>query len=169
MRRLVLTLLLVAGAARAQVYTWTDKEGTLHFGDEPPASGQKARQLDLPAEAPALGELSVAKPTGRPAEGAPRGESSRPADSAERPAPRLKTVTSVELFTTSWCPWCKKAREFFASKGISVVEHDIDTDRSALARKIGMDGDKRVPTVVIGGKVVRGYAPAQYEAALAQR
>ena len=29
----------------------------------------------------------------------------------------------VELYTTSWCPYCKKARDFFRSRGISFTEY----------------------------------------------
>jgi glutaredoxin len=170
MRRWLLALLLVGAPAlaRAQVYSWTDKEGTLHFGDAPPGNGEKARQIDLPAEAPPLGELSVAPPKDGRAGDAAKPLPAPPAASTARPAARARSVTSVELFTTSWCPWCKKARAYFAGQGIAVIERDIETDGSALARKLALDGDKRVPTVVIGGKVVRGYAPAQYQAALAQ-
>jgi hypothetical protein len=32
-----------------------------------------------------------------------------------------------------------------------------------------MDGDERVPTAVIDGKVVRGYSPSSYQAAMEGR
>jgi glutaredoxin len=54
-------------------------------------------------------------------------------------------------------------------RSIRIAEHDIDKDASALGRKIGIDGDKRVPTVVIDGKVIRGYSPSAYQAALERR
>jgi glutaredoxin len=72
----------------------------------------------------------------------------------------------VELFTTSWCPWCKKARQYFEDRGIGFTEHDIEAEPGALERKVRLDGDVRVPTAIIGGKVIRGYSPSRYQAAL---
>jgi len=76
----------------------------------------------------------------------------------------------VELFGTSWCPWCKKAREYFRARGIEVVEYDTEKDEAAVKRKLGANGGKHipVPTVIIGGTVIQGYSPERYEVALAQ-
>jgi len=162
----LLTMALLATSARAQVYTWVDDEGTVHFQEEPPAKGARARKLRLP---PA--EEAQAEPTKAEAGGGMRATRASPPQqraSPERPAARPRSTPTVELYTTSWCPWCKKAREFFRSKGIAFTDHDIETEVGALERKMGVDGDKHVPTAVIGGKVVKGFAPAKYQAALDQ-
>jgi glutaredoxin-like YruB-family protein len=74
----------------------------------------------------------------------------------------------VELFTTSWCPWCKKAREYFTTRGIRFTDYDIEKDAEALKRKVGLDGGTSVPTAIIGAKVIKGYSPSGYQAALEQ-
>lgn len=59
MRRLsiALVLLLVAPLATAQVYKWTDAQGTTHFSESPPPAGTKYSQVsvstgsDAPADA----------------------------------------------------------------------------------------------------------------------
>jgi glutaredoxin len=168
---LLIVLLAAAalpGAAPAQAYSWTDKDGTVHFGDEPPADGQKARRIDLapddpppPPAAPAAG--AARSPAG---EGTGRPPASRPSGRGDAPPARPKATPRVELFSTGWCPWCQKAREFFRSRGIAITDLDIDADPAALARKLRLDGDQRVPTAVIGNVVVRGYAPERYQAAL---
>jgi hypothetical protein len=60
MRRLsfALVLLLVAPLAAAQVYKWTDAQGTTHYSETPPPVGTKYSQVtvsgaDVPAAAPA--------------------------------------------------------------------------------------------------------------------
>lgn len=49
MRRLpiALALLLVAPLATAQVYKWTDAQGTTHFSETPPPTGTKYSQVSV--------------------------------------------------------------------------------------------------------------------------
>jgi len=155
----------LAGPALADVYTWVDADGTVHFQEEPPPKDARARKLRLPREEPA-----PAQPTQAPAVGVERPPPPSPppqrAGPEKRPAARTRPAPTVELYTTSWCPWCKRARQYFREKGIAFTDHDIESDAGALERKMGLDGHQRVPTAVIGGKVVRGFAPAKYQAAL---
>jgi mycoredoxin len=72
----------------------------------------------------------------------------------------------VELYSTSWCPYCKKARDFFRAKGISVTEYDVEKDREAARRMQQLDGGGGVPFAVIDGRAVRGFSEAAYEKAL---
>jgi len=157
-----------AGPALADVYTWVDKEGTVHFQDDPPATGKRAKKLPslpvqqlraepLPVETAPTQDKGVRKR-------APPAQMS----GSERPLVKPKPFPNVELYTTSWCPWCKKAREYFNSRGIKFTAYDIEKDAGALERKVGIDGDKHVPTAIIGGKVVKGYSPSEYQAALEQ-
>lgn len=46
-------MLILAGSAGADVYKWTDADGSVHYGDRPPASGQDARSMSL-APAPSM-------------------------------------------------------------------------------------------------------------------
>jgi len=150
-----------ATSAFADIYTWVDKEGTVHFQEAPPDSGG-ARRVRTPVDEP---------PTPRnPASGE---QGAAPAPAPQRAAPaeaatRSRSAPRVELFSTSWCPYCKKAREYFSQRGIAFVEHDIEKDPGALKRKMTLDGDKRVPTAIIGGRVVRGYLPSAYQSALGE-
>ena len=72
----------------------------------------------------------------------------------------------VELYTTSWCPYCQKARDFFRSRGISFTEYDIEKDKEAALRKKRLDNSNGVPFVVIDGRGIHGYSEAAYEAVL---
>ena len=78
-----------------------------------------------------------------------------------------RTGPKVELYTTSWCPYCQKARDFFRSRGIPFTEYDIEKDKSAAARKNRLDKKKGVPFVVINGRGIHGWSAAAYEKALA--
>ena len=72
----------------------------------------------------------------------------------------------VELYVTSWCPYCKKAKHYFQSRGIAFTAYDIEKDSEAAARKKELDGEKGVPFAVINGVSIRGYSPEQYDSAL---
>jgi hypothetical protein len=49
MGRLLLLLLLVPVLASAQVYRWVDERGTVHYSNQTPPEGVKARRLDIDA------------------------------------------------------------------------------------------------------------------------
>jgi glutaredoxin len=72
------------------------------------------------------------------------------------------------LYTTSWCPWCKRAKAFFRSRGIVFVEYDIEKDKAAAHRKAQIDRQKGVPFAVINGKGIHGYNENAYNNALTQ-
>ena len=76
------------------------------------------------------------------------------------------TGPKVELYTTSWCPYCQKARDFFRSRGIPFTEYDIEKDKAAAARKNRLDKKKGVPFAMINGRGIHGWSAAAYEQAL---
>lgn len=67
---------------------------------------------------------------------------------------------------TSWCPYCKKARQFFKSKGIKCKVYDIEKDAKAAARQRKPDSKKGVPFAVVIGVRIHGYSPENYARAL---
>jgi len=73
---------------------------------------------------------------------------------------------TVELYVTSWCPYCKKAAAYFRDKGIAFTTYDIEKDASALLRfqQYGVQG---VPLVIINGTPIAGYSIDEYDRALA--
>jgi len=79
-----------------------------------------------------------------------------------------RTSPKVELYTTSWCPYCEKARDFFRSRGISFTEYDIEKDKNAAARKNKLDKKNGVPFVMINGRGYHGWSAAGYEQAYEQ-
>jgi glutaredoxin len=62
----------------------------------------------------------------------------------------------VVLYATSWCGYCKAAREFFAANGIEYTELDIERSSAAQQghRELGGGG---VPLIVVGDTVIHGF------------
>lgn len=77
-----------------------------------------------------------------------------------------RTDNQVELYITSWCPYCKKATNYFRSKGIKFKVYDIEKDQNAAMRKKKLNDGGGVPFAVINGKYISGYAPDSYASAL---
>lgn len=77
-----------------------------------------------------------------------------------------KSKAKVDLYVTSWCPYCHKAKAFFQSRNIAVNVYDIEKDSTAAARKQTLDPQGGVPFAVVNGTGIHGYAPEQYLQAL---
>lgn len=69
----------------------------------------------------------------------------------------------VEIYGTKWCPYCRAALKFFRSRGIPVIDYDIETDHAAAERKCALDPSPGIPYVVIGGKGIHGYSAPLFE------
>ena len=72
----------------------------------------------------------------------------------------------VELYVTSWCPYCKKAKQFFNARGIPYKAYDIEKDAQAATRKQQLDSKSGVPFAVVNGVRIHGYKPKRYSKAL---
>ena len=85
----------------------------------------------------------------------------------QAPSYQKKKANQVELYVTSWCPYCKQAEDFFRLKGVKIKVYDIEKDRKAAARKKQLDKSGRgVPFAIVNGKRISGYSPGQYTKAL---
>jgi glutaredoxin len=82
-------------------------------------------------------------------------------------APVRAAGPTVELYVTSWCPYCTKAKAFFDGKGIAYTLYDIDKDAAANLR-FKRYGGRGVPLIMINGKAIAGYSVAEFEKALAE-
>ena len=82
-----------------------------------------------------------------------------------------KKVTSpkVELYIASWCPYCKKAINYFESRGIRYKAYDIEKNEKAAKRKKKLDKKEGIPFAVINGEYIHGYAPELYAEALKKK
>lgn len=73
----------------------------------------------------------------------------------------------VVLFSTSWCGYCRKARDYLRTNGIAHVEYDIEKS-SEGKRHFTELGGRGVPLILVGDRQIRGWNPAALESALAR-
>jgi glutaredoxin len=59
----------------------------------------------------------------------------------------------VTMYTTQWCPDCRRAKSFLKERGVAFREVNIDEDESAEEIVIrANDGKRKVPTLEAGGR-----------------
>jgi len=152
----LLMIFLFTGLAQADFYKWEDEEGNIHITDYPPPT-KSVKKLKV-HETESNADRSV------PASPQKTAEPSRP--SGRQQGTRPQKAQEVILYTTSWCPYCKKAKDFFSSRNIHFTEYDIEKDPEAARRKKTLDPGRGVPFAIVNGQSISGYSPAEYEAAL---
>lgn len=66
--------------------------------------------------------------------------------------------TSVTIFSTPNCTYCKQAKEFLTANNISFEDIDVSTNSEAKAEMIEISGQMGVPVIRIGTQdVVVGF------------
>lgn len=142
--------LLFQGIAGAAIYRWVDQNGVVTFRDTPPAENPQAAQIVSAVMSPPI--------TSSP-------DAEEPA-AAGKPA---AAVHKVELYVTSWCPYCKKAENFFRAQGIPFTSYDIEADSAAARRKEELDSRGGVPLAIINGQKIHGFSESAYREALKKK
>jgi glutaredoxin 3 len=67
-------------------------------------------------------------------------------------------VAKVEVYTTSYCPYCTRAKSLLRSKGVTFEEIDVSGDSALREKMIEMSGGRRtVPEIFINGTIIGGY------------
>ena len=152
------------GISSAEIYKWVDENGITHYSDSATedipgtAETDEIQSVDpAPADTPPLPDESQ--------KGAVDSDIFDILDETQEEEVAADTPT-VEIYETSWCGYCKKAKDFFRSRGIDFVTYDIEQDQQARSRMRSLTSRMAVPFVVINGQGIPGYSIAEYEQAL---
>jgi glutaredoxin len=128
----LLTFLLMAGAAQAQLYKWVGPDGKVTYSDTPPPSS--ARQVE---------QKSVAA--------GGNGSASLPFELAE-----ATKAHPVSLYTTKDCPGCDQGRALLTARGIPFSEKTVTTSED-LARLRQAGGSGQLPLLRVGSNKLEGF------------
>ena len=162
----ILIHILALGISSAEIYKWVDENGVTHYSDSP--------NEDIPGH-PATENDEIQSADPAPADPPPSPDETKNGaldsdffnilDETQEEEVAVNSPT-VEIYETSWCGYCKKAKDFFRSRGIDFVTFDIEKDQQAAARMRTFTNRRAVPFVVINGQGISGYSVAAYEKAL---
>jgi glutaredoxin 3 len=66
-------------------------------------------------------------------------------------------MATVQLFTTSWCPYCNRAKALLKQRGVTDYEDiDLDAKPQERDRMVQMSGRTSVPQIFINGNHIGG-------------
>jgi glutaredoxin len=59
----------------------------------------------------------------------------------------------ITIYTTPWCPDCRRTKQFLRERGVSFKEVNIEQDAEAeeLVLRVN-DGRRKVPTIEVGSR-----------------
>lgn len=126
--------LLCAGPALAEIYKWVDKNGQVHYSDKKPATGHSDK---VQAEVSTYQFVTIG-------------------------AVKRDVGPKVIMYSTSWCKYCKKARRYFQANHIAYIDYDVEKDLVAKRRykELGATG---VPVILFGNKRMNGFSVSGFE------
>ncbi|MCB0405613.1 MAG: glutaredoxin 3 [Bdellovibrionales bacterium] len=67
-------------------------------------------------------------------------------------------MAKVEIYTTTFCPYCIRAKALLDSKGVSYTETDLQGRPQELSDLKKRTGHMTVPQIFINGTLVGGFS-----------
>ncbi len=134
-RLLFLLCITSSYSCLAEIYKWTDENGNTHFSDR--ASIQhESSTVDIQVNT---------------------------YDSVSYDSSIFDTGKKVVMYSTSWCGYCKKAKQYFKKNNITFTEYNIEKNAKAKReyKKMGATG---VPVILVGKKRMNGFSQKGFEA-----
>ena len=66
------------------------------------------------------------------------------------------SAPKVTMYTTSWCPYCSRARSLLTRKGVQFDDIDVDAAPEKRVEMQSRSGRRSVPQIFIGDQHVGG-------------
>ena len=79
-----------------------------------------------------------------------------------------KNYPRIVLYSVSWCPHCREAKEYLTTHSIPFINKDVELDEQYMKELTETYKSTGVPVIVIGTdrKVVKGFKKEEFEKAL---
>jgi glutaredoxin len=128
--------LLFTATATSEIYKWIDEQGNVHFTDRPPAN-EITEKIDLKINSYSSPQIiDIDRLFGK--------------------------TNKIVMYSTSWCGYCKKARDYFNSHNIAFEEYDVENSNKGKRdyKKLGGSG---VPIILLGNKRMNGFSVNKFK------
>ena len=164
----IISWIILPSQGLAEMYKWVDEKGTIHFQDYRPSNLRPSTKVELLTKE----QLEFNNYVKSPKESADKSPYSSLAIDGKKKGTRKSKYDKnqeVELYSTTWCGYCTKARAFLNARGIEFKEYDIEKDKNAAKRHRKLNRRGGIPVALINGKKIIGFSKASYENALKKR
>lgn len=75
-------------------------------------------------------------------------------------------VAAVKIYSTTWCVYCRAAKDYFSKLGVSFKEVDVEQDQTAMMYIMSKTHSAGVPQIEIGNEFILGFDRPSIDAAL---
>ncbi len=157
----LICLVATANLAQAAIYKWVGENGTIVFRDTPPPEGTDTTVVK-PEPLSDIKYDSGLTPAEEARSKVEREAASSNSHESSTVRKLRKDFPEVELYVTSWCGYCSKAKAYFRNNGVPFKLYDVEKDSRASKRHRELNPGGGVPVVVIGGRTIRGFSPEAY-------
>jgi len=140
---IVILTLVLTSTSFAQIYQWRDKDGQLHFGDQPPkqANAQEVNvKINSYENVEVVNDLNL-------------GSSSKK---------KNKRGSRVVIYSTTRCGYCKKAKRHFSKNNIAYTEYDVEKSSKGKRDYKKMNGTG-VPIILVGNTRINGFTSSRFD------
>jgi glutaredoxin 3 len=76
---------------------------------------------------------------------------------------RAKHPSSITLYTSPTCHWCRVAKRYLEERGLEYREVDIISDPRARQEMVRMTGQYGVPVIRVGERSMTGWDKTEFE------
>ena len=63
----------------------------------------------------------------------------------------------VKVYSTPGCPYCKMAKEYLSSKGVTFQDIDVSRDQAAVEEMVKISGQMGVPVILVDDNIIIGF------------
>ncbi len=72
----------------------------------------------------------------------------------------------IKIYTTTTCPYCVMAKDYFKEKGENYEEYNVAEDRNAYEEMLKKSNQMGVPVIDINGTIIVGFNRTEIDKAL---
>lgn len=63
----------------------------------------------------------------------------------------------IKIYTTTHCPYCKMAKEYFAKNNVAFEDFNVEESEEAFTEMVKKSGQMGVPVIDIDGTIIIGF------------
>jgi glutaredoxin 3 len=66
-------------------------------------------------------------------------------------------MTTITVYSTTWCPWCDRAKALLDARGIAYEDVNVETQPNFRQKLVELTGGYTVPQIVIDEQPIGGF------------